>query len=93
MYRDLVWFISTTKTYVYFVVVSLSCSWKEFIIPMQKLCSGDWDRTLKFTVYDWNKLVVCKSLLFTFIICANLVLYKFCTTIFQSMLNIIFQIR
>ena len=27
------------------------------MLPMQKLCSGDWDRTLKFSVYDWNRLV------------------------------------
>ena len=27
---------------------------------MQKLCSGDWDRTLKFSVYDWNRLVILK---------------------------------
>ena len=26
-------------------------------MPMQKLCSGDWDRILQFSVYDWNKLV------------------------------------
>ena len=64
------------------IFVSLSYSWKELIIPMQKLCSGDWDRTLKFSVYDWNKLVVHKSLPFTFIICTNLVLYKFCIAIF-----------
>ena len=24
-------------------------------MPMQKLCSGDWDRTLQFSVYDWNR--------------------------------------
>ena len=23
---------------------------------MQKLCSGDWDRTLQFSVFDWNRL-------------------------------------
>ena len=25
-------------------------------MTMQKLCSGDWDRTLQFSVYDWNRL-------------------------------------
>ena len=24
-------------------------------MSMQKLCSGDWDRTLQFTVFDWNR--------------------------------------
>ena len=35
---------------------SLMYSWREFDITMQKLCSGDWDRTLQLSVYDWNRL-------------------------------------
>ncbi|XP_065898751.1 copine-9-like [Dysidea avara] len=37
------------------IMKTLDPNWKEFVIPMQKLCSGDWDRTLKFSVYDWNR--------------------------------------
>ena len=34
--------------------------WKAATITAQKLCSGDWDRTLYFTVWDWNRCVcVC----------------------------------
>ena len=34
--------------------------WKGTTITAQKLCSGDWDRTLYFTVWDWNRCVrVC----------------------------------
>ena len=29
--------------------------WKGVTLPIQKLCGGDWDRTLCFTVYDWNR--------------------------------------
>ena len=33
-----------------------------FEISAQKLCSGDWDRTLKLSVWDWNRWVcLCKS--------------------------------
>ena len=40
--------------------------WKGTTITAQKLCSGDWDRTLYFTVWDWNRCVrtyvyVCMS--------------------------------
>ena len=34
--------------------------WKGTTITAQKLCSGDWDRTLYFTVWAWNRCVrVC----------------------------------
>ncbi len=29
--------------------------WQQFEIAAQKLCSGDWDRTLRLTVWDWNR--------------------------------------
>ena len=32
-------------------------------MPMQKLCSGDWDRTLQFSVFDWNRSQVCFNVL------------------------------
>jgi len=35
---------------------------------MQKLCSGDWDRTLQFSVYDWNRLAGINLILILFII-------------------------
>ena len=35
--------------------IFITCSWSEFAMPMQKLCSGDWDRTLQFSVFDWNR--------------------------------------
>ena len=41
--------------YTYFVLNSFS--WKKFDISIRKLCSGDWDRTIQITVWDWNKLV------------------------------------
>lgn len=28
--------------------------WPPFTMGVQKLCSGDWDRTLKVIVSDWN---------------------------------------
>ena len=43
-------------------------SWREFDITMQKLCSGDWDRTLQFSVYDWNRLAGRNLMLFIFIL-------------------------
>ena len=34
--------------------------WPIFEISIQKLCSGDWDRRLKFACLDWNRCVcVC----------------------------------
>ncbi|XP_064406207.1 copine-9-like isoform X1 [Halichondria panicea] len=29
--------------------------WPSFSMSIQRLCSGDWDRVIKFTVWDWNK--------------------------------------
>ncbi len=29
--------------------------WTQFSISIRQLCSGDWDRTLKIMVWDWNK--------------------------------------
>ncbi|XP_062501087.1 copine-9-like [Corticium candelabrum] len=34
---------------------SLNPRWKPFTISGQKLCNGDYDRPLKFTVWDWDK--------------------------------------
>ena len=34
---------------------NILCSWRTFVVPIQKLCSGDWDRALQFSVYDWNR--------------------------------------
>ena len=31
--------------------------WKGFNVSAQKLCSGDWERTLDITVWDWNRYV------------------------------------
>ena len=28
--------------------------WPSFRISAQKLCSGDWERTLRFSVWDWD---------------------------------------
>lgn len=33
---------------------TLDPSWKPFTIPVDTLCRGDYDRTLKFEVVDWN---------------------------------------
>ena len=35
--------------------------WPAFQMEIQKLCSGDWERTLQFSVWDWNKLVITQS--------------------------------
>ena len=37
------------------LLLLLLVRWPEFVLPIRQLCSGDWDRTLKFTVYDWNR--------------------------------------
>jgi hypothetical protein len=29
--------------------------WPRFELPIQKLCSGDWERGLRFSVWDWNR--------------------------------------
>ncbi|XP_019852495.1 PREDICTED: copine-9-like isoform X2 [Amphimedon queenslandica] len=36
------------------IMKTLNPKWPRFTIGSQKLCSGDWDRTLKITVSDWN---------------------------------------
>ena len=35
--------------------VSIICRWPEFVISIQKLCSGDWDRSIRISVWDWNR--------------------------------------
>ena len=38
----------TSYMYVFFY------RWPSFRISAQKLCSGDWERTLRFSVWDWD---------------------------------------
>ena len=38
-----------------FFINLCSLRWPSFIISSQKLCSGDWERTLCFSVWDWNR--------------------------------------
>ena len=33
------------------------CRWPRFELPIQKLCGGDWDRSLNISVWDWNRWV------------------------------------
>lgn len=33
---------------------TLNPTWKPFTIPVRTLCNNDYDRELKFDVYDWN---------------------------------------
>lgn len=37
------------------IMKTLDPSWPLFEISIQKLCSGDWDRTLRLSVWDWNR--------------------------------------
>ncbi|KAL5473575.1 hypothetical protein EMCRGX_G028072 [Ephydatia muelleri] len=37
------------------IMKTLSPRWPKFQMEIQKLCSGDWERTLQFSVWDWNK--------------------------------------
>ncbi|KAL5473555.1 hypothetical protein EMCRGX_G028048 [Ephydatia muelleri] len=37
------------------IMKTLSPRWPAFQIDIQKLCSGDWERTLQFSVWDWNR--------------------------------------
>eukprot|EP00731_Ephydatia_muelleri_P028931 Em0020g575a len=37
------------------IMKTLSPRWPAFQMEIQKLCSGDWERTLQFSVWDWNK--------------------------------------
>lgn len=34
---------------------TLNPNWKPFVIPVQSLCGGDMDRTIKVLCYDWNR--------------------------------------
>ena len=33
---------------------SLNPSWQPFSLPLSNLCNGDWNRTLRFEVFDWD---------------------------------------
>lgn len=33
---------------------TLNPNWKQQVLPIQVLCNGDRDRTIKIEVYDWN---------------------------------------
>ncbi|XP_014261553.1 copine-8-like isoform X2 [Cimex lectularius] len=37
------------------IKVTLNPSWKEFCLPVRNLCNGDYDRSIKFVCYDWNR--------------------------------------
>ncbi|KAL5473586.1 hypothetical protein EMCRGX_G028088 [Ephydatia muelleri] len=37
------------------IMKTLSPRWPAFQMEIQKLCSGDWERTLQFSVWDWDK--------------------------------------
>eukprot|EP00731_Ephydatia_muelleri_P028938 Em0020g582a len=37
------------------IMKTLSPRWPAFHMEMQTLCSGDWERTLQFSVWDWNR--------------------------------------
>jgi len=37
------------------IMSNLNPVWKPFKISIAKLCNGDYQRTLKVIVYDWNK--------------------------------------
>lgn len=37
------------------ILKTLDPKWPKFQLPIQKLCSGDWERSIRFTVWDWNK--------------------------------------
>lgn len=59
--------------------------WKGATIPAQKLCSGDWDRTLYFTVWDWNRCVcecvhVCVHARVCVYMCVHMI-YKGCAAL------------
>ena len=53
--------------YIVVLFAFTSLRWKRFEISIRKLCSGDWDRTIKITVWDWNKLVGFQ-LTFTYVV-------------------------
>ncbi len=33
---------------------TLNPSWKPFSLSVRDLCDGDWSRTLRFEVFDWD---------------------------------------
>ncbi|KAL5473582.1 hypothetical protein EMCRGX_G028082 [Ephydatia muelleri] len=37
------------------IMKTLSPRWPAFHMEMQTLCSGDWERTLQISVWDWNR--------------------------------------
>ena len=39
------------------IMKTLTPRWKGFTLSVQKLCSGDWDRALKISVWDWNRYI------------------------------------
>ena len=45
-----------------YLLYHLICRWPKFVISIQKLCSGDWDRTIRISVWDWNRYNVSQSL-------------------------------
>lgn len=36
------------------VMKNLNPRWNKFTLKIQQLCGGDWERTLRFSVWDWN---------------------------------------
>ena len=44
-------------------------------MPIQKLCSGDWDRTLQFSVFDWNRYNTCT-------VCIYVLQYNVCVCVY-----------
>ncbi|KAK0146794.1 Copine-5 [Merluccius polli] len=55
--RQLLWYITRFtichKTEV--VKNTLNPVWQPFFIPVRALCNGDYDRTIKVEVYDWDR--------------------------------------
>ena len=43
--------------------------WPIFEISIQKLCSGDWDRRLKFACLDWNRCVCVCCVVCVHVVC------------------------
>ena len=34
---------------------NLNPEWKEMTVPVSVLCNGDYERTIKVDVYDWDR--------------------------------------
>lgn len=34
---------------------TLNPNWKEIEVPVRTICNGDYDRTIKVEVYDWDR--------------------------------------